>query len=400
MNTVERFKGTIFAEMTELARRTGALDLGQGTPDDPGPPEVLERARRAIAEGLNQYPPTRGLPVLREAVARRRAADRRTEYDPDREVLVCFGATEGIAAALMALCGPGDEVVLFEPFYDSYGAGVALAGARRRVVTLRPDGDRFVFAEDELRAAFGPRTRALVLNSPHNPTGKVFDRRELELIAALCVEHDVVAVTDEVYEYLVFGDAEHVSLAQMPGMRARTLAVSSAGKTFCLTGWKVGWVCGPAPLVDAVHAVKQYLTFAGAGPFQAAVAEGLTDPGPWLAAYRDGLRRRRDLLAATLAEAGVTCVPSQGTYYLQVDTRSFGYDDARAFCRDLPRRAGVVAIPSGVFYDSADTGRHLARLAFCKSEATVSAAAGRLAGLARAPRNGRPDPGAPAPAYL
>ncbi|MFC5747170.1 aminotransferase class I/II-fold pyridoxal phosphate-dependent enzyme [Actinomadura rugatobispora] len=400
MSAVERFGNTIFAEMTELARRTGALDLGQGTPDDPGPPGVLERARGAITEGMNQYPPTRGLPSLREAVARRRAADRGTEYDPEREVLISFGATEAIASALLALCGPGDEVVMFEPFYDSYGAGVALAGARRRVVTLRPGPGRFVFAEDELRAAFGPRTRALVLNSPHNPTGKMFDRRELELIAALCVEHDVVAITDEVYEYLAFGDVPHLSLAALPGMRSRTLAVSSAGKTFCLTGWKIGWLCGPAPLVDAVHAVKQYLTFSGSGPFQAAVAEGLADPGPWLGPYREGLRRRRDLLAGTLAEAGVRCLPSQGTYYLQFDTRSFGYDDAGEFCRDLPRRAGVVAIPSGVFYDSADTGRHLARLSFCKSEATVSAAAGRLADFARALRDGRPDPGAPAPAYL
>jgi N-succinyldiaminopimelate aminotransferase len=376
---LREFGTTIFAEMTALAQRTGALNLGQGFPDADGPAEMLEAARQAIADGVNQYPPVDGLPALRAAVAGQRLARYGTEYDPAGEIMVTFGATEAMTAGLVALCEPGDEVVLFEPYYDSYAAALAVAGARRRVVTLRPAGDGFAFDPDELRRAVSGRTRAIVLNSPHNPTGKVFGRAELETIAELCHEHDLIAVTDEVYEYLTYDGTEHISLAGLPGMRDRTMAISSAGKTFSVTGWKVGWLCAPRPLVDAARTVKQYLTFAGGGAFQAAVAAALPAPDAWIGELRSDLRRRRDLLSGALADADVKAYSAQGTYFLQIDVRSFGYDDADLFCRELPGRAGVVAVPSTAFYDSKEVGRHLARLAFCKSEPVIAEAAARLA---------------------
>jgi len=381
---LREFGTTIFTEMTALAVRTGALNLGQGFPDSDGPPAVLDVARTAIADGANQYQPLPGRPELRAAVARQRADDYGTVYDPDTEIQVTYGATEAIASAMQALCEPGDEVILFEPYYDSYAAAVAMAGARRRVVPLRPEGDRFVFDPDELRAAAGPRTRAVLLNTPHNPTGKVLDRDELALVADLCVRHDLVAVTDEVYEHLTYDGVEHVPLATLPGMRERTIAVSSAGKTFSVTGWKVGWACGPAHLVTAIRTVKQYLTFAGNGPFQLAVAAGLADSRAWVAQLRNDLRARRDILRGQLDAAGVTTYRTQGTYFLELDVRGFGYDDADAFCRELPERAGVVAIPNTAFCDTRDVGRHLARLAFCKAEGTVTTAASRLAEFAAA----------------
>ncbi|HEX4723731.1 MAG TPA: aminotransferase class I/II-fold pyridoxal phosphate-dependent enzyme, partial [Pseudonocardiaceae bacterium] len=290
------FTSTIFAEMTALAQRTGAVNLGQGFPDTDGPPGMLATARKAISEGVNQYPPGPGQPELRAAVAehRRRFG---IDYDPDREVLITVGATEAISAALLALVGPGDEVLVIEPYYDSYAAAVALAGATRRVVGLREDADgRFALDVAGLRAALTPATRAILINSPHNPTGTVFTAAELAAVAGLCVEHDLIAITDEVYEHLVFDGNEHIPLATMPGMAERTVTVSSAGKTFNCTGWKIGWACGPAELISAVRATKQFLTFVGGAPFQPAVAYALRSEMPWVAELRDSLESKRDRL--------------------------------------------------------------------------------------------------------
>ncbi|HEX4812774.1 MAG TPA: pyridoxal phosphate-dependent aminotransferase [Nonomuraea sp.] len=378
------FGSTIFAEMTRFAERTGALNLGQGFPAEDGPPFLLAAAREAISSGLNQYPPCPGLPELRAAVAEQRAADHGTPYDADAEIVVTAGATEALAAALIGLCEPGDEVVLFEPYYDSYAAGIAMAGGRRVPVLLRPDGDRFSFDPGELRRAISPRTRVLLFNSPHNPTGKVFTGEELREIAALCVEHDLIVIADEVYEHLTYDGAAHVTPAALPGMRERTLVISSAGKSFNVTGWKVGWACGPARLVTAVRTAKQFLTFASGTPFQAAVAAGLLARRPWLAELRAGLTRRRDLLAGALAEAGVRTYACEGTYFLQLDSRSLGYADGERLCADLAPRAGVVAIPSVAFYDDKPAGRPLVRLAFCKQEEILREAAARLAGFAAA----------------
>ena len=372
------FGTTIFAEMSALAEATGSINLGQGFPDSDGPAAVADAAVAAIRSGRNQYPPGTGIPELREAVARHQHHWYDLDYDADTEVLVTTGATEAIAAAILALCEPGDEVITFEPYYDSYAACIAMAGAHRRVVQLRsPDTG---FDPDELAAAVTPRTRLLLLNSPHNPTGKVFDRSELELIARLCVEHDLIAVTDEVYEHIVF-EGRHIPLATLPGMRDRTVLVSSGGKTFSFTGWKVGWACGPAALVAAVRTAKQFLTYVSGGPFQYGIAVGLGLPDETFAAHAAALRDRRDRLAAGLLAAGLTVLPSHATYFVTVDIRSVGLDDGPAFCRTLPERCGVVAVPSVVFYDDERAGRPLVRFACCKRLEVIDEAVRRLARL-------------------
>src|SRR5688572_16960981 len=307
------FGTTIFAEMSALAVRTGSINLGQGFPDTDGPPEMLAAAERALHGGRNQYPPGPGVPELRAAISAHQKAFWGLDYDPDGEIVVTAGATEAIAAAMLGLCEAGDEVVCFEPFYDSYAASVALAGAVRRPVTLRPAaGGGYTFDPDRLREAFGPRTRLVLLNSPHNPTGKVFTADELALVAALCQEHDAYAVTDEVYEHLVFTDAAspHISLAGLPGMRERTLRISSAGKTFSCTGWKIGWATGPAALVSATMRVKQFLTFVNASPLQPAVAVALSLPDSYFTGFTAGLQERRDRLVSGLTDAGLTVLPS------------------------------------------------------------------------------------------
>jgi N-succinyldiaminopimelate aminotransferase len=378
------FGTTIFAEMSALATRTGSVNLGQGFPDTDGPPEMLEAAVRAIRDGRNQYPPGPGVPELRAAIAGHQREFWGLNYDPDGEVLVTAGATEAIAASILALCEPGDEVVCFEPYYDSYAASIALAGAVRRPVTLRPEPDGgYGFDPDELRASFGPRTRLVLLNSPHNPTGKVFTADELTLIASLCVEHDVVAVTDEVYEHLVF-DGSHVPLAGLPGMRERTVQISSAGKTFSCTGWKVGWACGPAPLVSAVLRVKQFLTYVNAGPQQPAVAVALALPRSYYDGFRDSLRDKRDRLCAGLADAGFGVLRPAGTYFVTADITPLGGTDGVEFCRSLPERCGVVAVPTQVFYDDATAGRRLIRFAFCKRDEVLDEAVARLRKLSAA----------------
>ncbi|MEL5956803.1 pyridoxal phosphate-dependent aminotransferase [Streptomyces sp. CLV115] len=374
------FGTTIFAEMSALAVRTGSINLGQGFPDTDGPEEIREAAVRALRDGHgNQYPPGPGIPELRTAIADHQQRRYGLAHDPDTEVLVTAGATEAIAASMLALLEPGDEVIAFEPFYDSYAACIAMAGGRRVPLTLRaPD---FRPDLDALRDAITPRTRLLLLNSPHNPTGMVLTREELTTIADLAVEHDLLVVTDEVYEHLVF-EGEHIPLISLPGMRERTVSISSAGKTFSFTGWKVGWVTASAPLVAAVRTAKQYLTYVSAGPFQYAVAEALRLPDSYFEGFRADLRRKRDLLGDGLRAAGFDVHRPQGTYFITTDITPFGEKDAYAFCRALPERCGVVAVPNSVFYDDPDAGRSQVRFTFCKKEDVLREAAGRLRRLA------------------
>jgi N-succinyldiaminopimelate aminotransferase len=367
---------TIFAEMSAMAVATKSVNLGQGFPDTDGPAVVAEAAAAAIMAGRgNQYPPGPGVPELRRAIAAHQQRFYGLDVNPDTEVLVTAGATEAIAAALLALTEPGDEVIAFEPYYDSYAACIALAGAVRVPVTLRPPGFRPDL--DALRAAITPRTRLILLNTPHNPTGAVFSRAELTAIADLAVEHDLLVITDEVYEHMVF-DGEHVPIVTLPGMAGRTVTISSAGKTFAFTGWKIGWVTGSAELVTAVRTVKQFLTFVSGGPFQYAVAEGLALPDSYYAQLNGDLRARRDLLCDGLAEAGFAVYRPAGTYFVTTDISALGETDGIAFCRSLPERAGVVAIPAAVFYDDAKAGESLVRFAFCKKPEVLEEALTRL----------------------
>ncbi len=372
------FASTIFAEMTELAVRHDAVNLGQGFPDSDGPASMLAVAERAIAEGFNQYPPGRGVPALRQAIARDRATRYGTDYDPDSQVLVTVGATEAIAATILGLVEPGQEVVLIEPYYDSYAAAVALAGASRRTARLVPDGDGFALDLDSLRAAITPGTRALLLNSPHNPTGTVLSRADLQAIADLAQEHDLLVVTDEVYEHLTFDRHEHISISTLPGMYERTVVISGAAKTFSVTGWKIGWACGPAPLIDGVLAAKQFLTFVGGGPFQPAIAHALEHELPWVATLRDTLADKRIRLSKALAEAGFGVKRSDGTYFVCADITPLGAHDALSFCRELPQRLGVAAVPLSVFADDKESWNHLVRFTFCKKEETIAEGIRRL----------------------
>jgi len=375
IDRLQGFGTTIFAEMSALAAATGSINLGQGFPDVDGPPEVVEAAIAAIRAGDNQYPPGNGIAPLREAVAEHQARFWGLAFDPETEILITAGATEGIAAALLALLEVGDEVVTFEPYYDSYAACIALAGGQRRVVTLRPPD--YSFSVDALRAAITPRTRAVLLNSPHNPTGKVFSRVELEIIAALCIEHDLVAITDEVYEHLVY-DGVHIPIATLPGMRERTVTISSAGKTFSMTGWKTGWVCARPELIAAVRTVKQFLTYVHGAPFQHAAAAGLRLPDAYFDELAADLAAKRDLLMSGLEDAGFTVFPSAGTYFVTVDIRPVGEHDGLAFCRALPERCGVVAVPTAVFYDDVAIGAPLVRFTFCKRREVLEEAVTRL----------------------
>ena len=369
------FGTTIFTEMSALAERTGSINLGQGFPDEDGPSAVLEAAVQAIRDGHNQYAPLPGVPALVDAIAEHQ----RARYGLEHEAIqVTFGATEAITATLLGLCEPGDEVVALDPFYDSYRAGAALAGARLVGVPLTPPEWRF--DPEQLTAAITPRTRVLLLNSPHNPTGRVLDRAELEQIAAACVEHDLIAISDEVYEHLVF-EGEHVPLATLPGMAERTLTVSSVGKTFSVTGWKTGWACGPAELVAATRGAKQFMTFAGGTPFQHAAATALASAEEHGARLAAALKAKRDRICAGLERAGATVLRPAGTYFVNADVRPLGYDDGVAFCRELPERAGVVAIPTSVFSADPERVRSLVRFAFCKREQVIDEAATRLGRL-------------------
>jgi N-succinyldiaminopimelate aminotransferase len=377
------FGTTIFAEMSALALQTGSINLGQGFPDTDGPEEIREAAVRALRDGRgNQYPPGPGIPELRTAIAAHQQRRYGLSYDPDTEVLVTAGATEAIAAALLALVEPGDEVVAFEPYYDSYAACIAMAGGTRVPVTLRPHEGSFRLDLDELRSAVTDRTRLLLINTPHNPTGTVLTREELTAIAELAVERDLLVVTDEVYEHLVFDEAEHVPLATFPGMRERTISIGSAGKTFSFTGWKVGWATAAPGLVAAVRSAKQFLTYVASGPFQYAVAEALSLPDTYFATFREDMLTKRDLLATGLEEAGFQVFRPAGTYFITTDIRPLGESDGVAFCRSLPERTGVVAIPNAVFYDHREQGAPFVRFAFCKQVGVLEEAASRLKTLA------------------
>ncbi|WP_294181475.1 aminotransferase class I/II-fold pyridoxal phosphate-dependent enzyme [uncultured Schumannella sp.] len=376
---------TIFGEMSALAASTGAINLGQGFPDEDGPREVLDAAKRAIDDGLNQYPPALGMPVLREAIARHQERFYGIRLDPDREVLVTAGATEAIAASLLALLDTGDEVVTFEPFYDSYAAMIGLAGARHVTVPLlapdfRPD-------LDALRAAVTDRTRVILINSPHNPTGAVLDREALDLIVDLAHRHDAWILSDEVYEHLVFadpaGEARHTPIATLPGARERTVSIGSGGKTFNTTGWKIGWIIAPPALLGPIQAVKQFLTYVNGAPFQPAIAAGLDLPDRFFADAAATLASRCDLLSAGLVAAGFTVSRPRGGYFVIADAAPLGASDADEFCRRLPERAGVVAIPLTAFIrpENRDGYRTLVRFAFCKRHDVLERAAAQLASL-------------------
>ncbi|MDY7110547.1 MAG: methionine aminotransferase [Planctomycetota bacterium] len=372
---VAAFGETIFTPITRLALKHEAVNLGQGFPDFDGPDFVKDAAIAAIHAGHNQYAPMPGIPELRAAIADWFAAGGGLTVDPDDEVTVTTGCTEAIPATLLGLVNPGDEVIVFEPYYDSYRACLSLAGATPRFVTLRPL--EFRFDEDELRRAFSPRTRAIIVNTPHNPTGRVYDRAELELIASLCIEHDALAVTDEVYERLVF-DGRHIRLASLPGMYERTVTLSSLGKTFSLTGWKIGWAIAPPELTKGVRAAHQYLTFATATPFQHAAAAALRAPQSYFDEYLAAYRRRRDLLVDGLKEIGFNVRPPAGTYFVLADHAPFGFEDDVTFCRHLIEHVGVAAIPPSAFYHDPADGRSLVRFAFCQTEQTLTEALDRM----------------------
>ncbi len=385
---LQGFGTTVFSEMSALAARHDAVNLGQGFPDFDPPQALAEAARQAISDGHNQYAPGNGVPALRRAVADHATMHQGVTYDPETEVTIATGATEGVVATLQALLDVGDEVVVFAPVYDVYPAAVAMAGGSLRTVPLRQDPDGvWGFDDEDLAAAVGPRTRVILLNTPHNPTGKVFSVEELRRIATVAIAADVVVVTDEVYEHLVFDGLPHTTMAAVDGMRDRTVRVSSAGKTFSVTGWKVGWVCAAPPLTQAVRAAKQWITFTSGTPLQHALAPALT----WGEAFTTPLAAQyqaaRDLLCDGLSELGLDVTRPQGSYFVTVDVRDLGFDDDVAFCRTLPQQVGVAAIPlSGFFTDPRD-GRGLVRFAFCKSQAMIAEGIARLAtGLPTLPR--------------
>jgi len=373
---------TIFAEMSALAAATGAINLGQGFPDQDGPQEVLVAAQRAIANGMNQYPPGMGIPVLREAIAEHQQRFYGITVDPDREVLVTAGATEALAATILALADDGDEIVTLEPFYDSYAAMIGLSRATHRTVPLSaPD---FLPDHDDLRAVVTDRTRLILINNPHNPTGAVIPRETLELIVELAHQHDAIVVTDEVYEHLIF-DEPHIPIASLPGARERTVTISSGGKTFNTTGWKIGWITAPPELVTAIMAVKQFLTYVNGAPFQPAIAVGLQLPDTYFRELADDLRHKRDVLSAGLVAAGFSIFQPQGGYFVVADAAGLGYPDSVEFCRALPGLAGVAAIPltSFVHEENRHEYRSLVRFAFCKRVEVLERASAQLERLAR-----------------
>jgi len=386
--TVERlrpFSVNVFAAMSALAAEVGAVNLGQGFPDEDGPPGMLEAARQAILDGVNQYPPGPGIAPLRQAIAAQR--DRRfgQQFNPDNEVLVTVGASEAIAAAVLGLVEPGSEVLLIEPFFDTYSPVIAMAGSRRVSASLVPDGRGFALDIDAVRAAITRATRAIIVNSPHNPTGMVLGDDDLRALAEVAVEADLMVISDEVYEHLVFDGRRHLPIATYPGMAERTVTISSAAKMFNCTGWKIGWARGPADLIAGVRAAKQYLSYVGGAPFQPAVAYALDNEDTWVDSLRVALQSKRDTLTAALTDIGFEVHDSAGTFFLCADTRPLGFADSTAFCSELPHRAGVAAIPMSAFCASesghVDAWNHLVRFAFCKRKDTLSEAIRRLGTL-------------------
>jgi N-succinyldiaminopimelate aminotransferase len=389
MTTVERlrpFSVNIFAKMSALSASLGAVNLGQGFPDEDGPPAMLEAARQAITDGVNQYPPGLGIAELREAVSAQRQRRYGQQFDPDTEVLITVGASEAIASAVIGLVEPGSEVVVIEPYFDTYAPNIAMACAHRVSVPLVPDGTGFALDVDAVRAAITPRTRAIIVNSPHNPTGMVLGDDELRALASVAVETDLLVISDEVYERLTFDGRAHRPIATYPGMAERTVTISSAAKMFNCTGWKIGWACGAPALVAGVRAAKQYLSYVGGAPFQPAVAYALNHEDAWVDALRDSLQRKRDTLAAALTDIGFEVHDSAGTYFICADPRPLGFDDSTAFCEELPRRSGVAAIPMSAFCDNRGAPKqwnHLVRFAFCKRDDTLDEAVQRLQALRR-----------------
>ncbi|AGF71813.1 pyridoxal phosphate-dependent aminotransferase [Corynebacterium halotolerans] len=378
---LQPFAETVFATMTAKAVEHGAINLGQGFPDSDGPARMLEIACEQIRGGNNQYGPGRGMAVLREAVATRRHRDHGVTYDPETEVLVTVGATEAISATVLGLVEPGAEVIVLEPYYDAYAAAIALAGARRVAVPLVSDGDSWAVDVDAVRAAVTEKTAMIIVNSPHNPTGAVFSRESLLSLAELCAEADLTVLSDEVYENLVFDGRSHTALASLPDMFERTVTVSSAAKSYNVTGWKTGWALAPAPLLDAVLKAKQFMSYVGATPFQPAVAHALEHEDAWLREMVTALADGRDLLGDALREAGLKVHGTAGTYFTVADISPLGYPDGVEFCLDLPAKIGVAAIPVQVFCDEPGPWRTKVRFAFCKREDTLREAARRLSRL-------------------
>jgi N-succinyldiaminopimelate aminotransferase len=383
---VAGFGMTIFAEINDLARQHSAVNLGQGAPDFDGPPEVLEAAVQAVTSALNQYAPGIGMPRVREAIAAHAERFYGQKLDPETDVLVTSGATEGVFAAILGLTDPGDEVIVFEPVYDTYVPNMVMAGVTPRYVPLR--GDNWTFDPAELAKAFNRRTRAIIVNTPHNPTGKVYSRQELTVIAEQCQKHGVVAITDEVYEHITYDDAIHTRLATLPGMAERTLTISSLGKTFSVTGWKIGWALGPAPLVNAVNQAHQFITYAVASPLQAAAATALNLPFPFFENLQMSYQARRDRMVGILENVGFKVFKPGGSYFVMIDWRGVPpahVQDDLQFAQWLIRDVGVACIPASPFYQESDKhlGKHLARFSVCKKDETLSAAAERLARLGK-----------------
>lgn len=377
---LQGFGTSIFTEITILANRFGALNLGQGFPNFDGPEVIKEAAIEAIRSGANQYLRSMGLPALNAAIAGHEKRFYGLDFDPERDITVMSGATEAICATLLALCETGDEVVIFEPFYDSYRPCIAMAGATEKRVLL--SGDGFGFDPAALEAAISAKTRLILLNTPHNPLGKVYSRAEMEQIAELCRRHDLICVTDEVYEHLVFA-GEHVTMSSLPGMAERTVKISSTGKTFSFTGWKIGYTCAPAALTAAIRTAHQFITFCNSGPFQPAMALGLGLPDTFYAELREDYRKKRDVMAEGLRAAGFGVDDPAGTYFIVADIRPLGYQDDVEFCRLLPELVKVAAIPASAFYVDKAAGRHLVRFAFCKTEDVLKEGLERLQQLPR-----------------
>jgi len=383
---VAGFGTTIFADINALAAKHGAVNLGQGAPDFDGPPEVLAAAVKAVNSALNQYAPGIGMAPVRQAIAHHAQRFYNQTLNPDTDVLVASGATEAMFAAILGLTDPGDEVIVFEPVYDTYVPNLVMAGVAPRYVPLR--GDDWRFDADELAKAFNPRTKAIVINTPHNPTGKVFSRDELRAIAELCMKHNVVAITDEVYEHILYDDASHVRLATLPGMAERTVTISSLGKTFSVTGWKIGWAMGPAALVDAVNQAHQFITYAVASPLQAAAATALHLPFDFFEHLQSSYQARRDRMLAVLRRAGFKVFKPQGSYFIMIDWRGVAPSHVQndmQFARWLIQEIGVACIPASPFYQEADKqlGQYFARFAVCKKDETLDAAAERFTKLGK-----------------
>ncbi|HSA94144.1 MAG TPA: aminotransferase class I/II-fold pyridoxal phosphate-dependent enzyme [Terriglobales bacterium] len=377
----ERFTESVIREMTRQAMLYGAVNLAQGFPDFPAPEEVKLAAQRAIAADINQYAITWGAKSLRDAIARQMGVWQGLEVDPEREVTVCCGSTEAMIAAMMAVTNPGDEVVIFEPFYENYGPDAILSGATPRFVKLRPPEDpagEWTFDRDELRTAFNQRTKAIIVNTPNNPTGKVFTRTELEFIRDLCVEFDALALTDEIYEHILYDGAEHISIARLDGMRERTVTINGMSKTYSVTGWRVGWAVAAPPLTGAIRKVHDFLTVGAAAPLQEAGAAALSLPQSYYQELAAAYRARRDRMLAALGPAGFRAYVPRGAYYIMTGTRDFGFADDVSFARYLVQEVGVAVVPGSSFYSNPRDGAQQVRFAFCKRDATLDEAGKRL----------------------